>query len=196
MSRGAKTSIILFLIICLILFTGAFTALPVDAFEVEEGIEPEEDETIMETESESSDLAEFTSGPSILEEDPDPGAFIKQIGDGNIASIEQIGEGNYAEIEQIGYNNIGEIIQEGNDNEAYLYQGDESELVENTYGFIKQVGDDNDATMELTEDGEKDEIIQNGNNNTASTGIFGSGSVSIEQNGDNMNLSVDALFTN
>ena len=191
MSRGAKTSIILFLIICLILFTGVFTALPVDAAEVEEGIELEEDEDDIEIVQSST--GDFTT---LGEADGPNEAIIEQIGNRNFGLIDQQGIGNYAEIEQFGNNNTAEIIQEGNGHEAEIFQGEESDPVDNTEGFIEQFGNNNEATMKLTEDGEEDEIIQNGNNNTASTGIFGSGSVSIEQNGDNMNLSVDALFTN
>ncbi|MFW6029086.1 MAG: hypothetical protein ACOCRO_02400 [Halanaerobiales bacterium] len=125
------------------------------------------------------------------ETDLEEGAYIYQIGDGNLATITQTGEGNFAEILQNGNNNDAYITQDGNANWAKIEQKGNG-FVAN----IEQYGNEHEASIIQPEESQdKHEIIQKGNNNSASTAIFGNtDSVRIEQVGNNMDLNVDAFL--
>ena len=207
MSRGAKTSIILFLTVCLILFTGVFTALPVDAAEVEEGVELDEEEEDVRVVEGLRDLT--SSSFNYSKHDATNKARINQFGYKNTATIEQIGENNYGGIDQYGEenishieqkysNNIGQTVQIGSENDAAIYQDNSESLYEGSrFGLIIQAGNRNIA-----------EIEQEGSINFAAIGQFGENNEAdvyqdhtllpglpeaetiIQQNGDNNNASI------
>lgn len=128
-------------------------------------------------------------------------ATIEQIGYNNDAIINQYGKGNIAEIYQHGNKDYAYIYQNGKNNEAFIDQFIDQEGTEDRYkAEIIQEGTGHDASITQPGDGRDITIFQNGNNNSVDSNILNSlnnfGSVRIEQIGNNMNLSVDALLGN